>query len=113
MLVRQRLQYFADGWPGKKLGEETITSLQMVDGDSLIKDFFGRGENNVHITTPTDKSVLLQTKLSHLNLPNWPTVRGTLRARCTALTNFNRSTSDRPAPRYSKKFVVRRASMSL
>lgn len=61
MLVGQRLRYFAGGWPGKKLGAETIASLQMVNGDSLIKDFFGRGGNNVHITTPTDQSVLLQT----------------------------------------------------
>ena len=39
---------------------KTITSLQVVDGDSLIKDFFSRGANYVYITTLTDCGVLLQ-----------------------------------------------------
>ena len=49
---------------GKELGEsthkgKTITSLQVVGVGSLIKDFYSRGANYVHITTPTDCGVLL------------------------------------------------------
>ena len=57
--------WLSDGVAGREMVEgiyrsKTITSLQVVDGDSLIKDFFSRGGNYVHITTTTDCGVLLQ-----------------------------------------------------
>ena len=57
--------WLSDGVAGREMVEgtyrgKTITSLQVVDGDSLIKDFFSRGANYVHIMTSTDCGVLLQ-----------------------------------------------------
>ena len=57
--------WLSDGVAGREMVEgtyrgKTITSLQVVDGDSLIKDFFSRAGNPVHITTTTDCGVLLQ-----------------------------------------------------
>ena len=108
----------------KELGEsthkgKTITSLQVVDVGSLIKDFYSRGANYVHITTPTDCGVLFQpikdvvarrsfdtycttrdeNRAKAFKPPNGLTVLVILQARCTAPTNHNRSMSDRPASR--------------
>ena len=115
--------WLSDGVAGREMTEgtyrgKTITSLQVVDGVSLIKDFFSRGANYVHITSTTDCGVLLQPVKDVVARRSFdkycirrdgycakalkpPSALVSLQAGCTALIYINQSMSRPHAPRSS------------
>ena len=78
--------WLADGVAGKELGEgrhksKTISSLHVMDGDTLIQDFFCIGPNCAHIKTPTEYGVLLQPNKDRRSFDTYCTTRDGYRAK--------------------------------